>query len=244
MAADSAGALYILAPCQLSNMEKGPSCLTKLSVDGKTVVWRNNLGARAGLMAVDPNGNVYLSLPSSIAKLGIDGSTVIWFSSITTVGDLKVDTTGRAFVLSGSSVVRLSTTGTIDATFSTPLVPGTPAAIAVDATGSYILVTYRDYPSNRFALLGLAVLDHLHALVRNAECGYRRARGRRSGHLRHGYRWQADANSASTRTAEWSSRRPFPPGRSPDPRTKKRPAILAIDAAGNAYITSYTAIRN
>lgn len=41
IAADGSGDLYVLFLCSLA--DNAPSCLTKLSADGKTVVWQNTL---------------------------------------------------------------------------------------------------------------------------------------------------------------------------------------------------------
>ena len=60
IATDSSGALYILSICQVD-----VSCVTKLSADGTTILWQNNLGVLSedDAMAVDPSGGVYV-IPS------------------------------------------------------------------------------------------------------------------------------------------------------------------------------------
>jgi len=143
--ADNSGALYILSLCATG----ASSCLTKLSADGATIVWQKTLAftTDATAMAVDPNGGVYLSVPNgntlAVEKLGLDGS-VLWTTQ-GAGGLIAVDATGRVFAAGlpcGDSpglracVIRLNTSGAIDATF--PNMPLSPTALAVDPTGSYI----------------------------------------------------------------------------------------------------------
>ena len=159
--ADGSGAAYILSPCT------GGSCVTKLSADGKTILWQYSLGFAAGQIAVDPGGDVYV-VPASpvsaspeispvfIEKLNVDGSGVAWKTQIGTMESpagrspiaLAIDATGRALVASngplnsslyvGPYVVRLSAAGAVEATLLG--LPGPPAAIAADPTGSQIVV--------------------------------------------------------------------------------------------------------
>jgi hypothetical protein len=157
IAADGSGDLYVLSFCSLAY--NAPSCLTKLSADGKTVVWQNTLTFTDGGIAVDPIGNVYLVAPGATAQSGAveklssaDGS-VVWTTQVSGAGTgsgITVDATGRVFlgIATCSSscppagvtwlIVRLNTAGSIDTTF--PSVPITPTALAVDPTGSYIAV--------------------------------------------------------------------------------------------------------
>ena len=80
IAADSAGELFILG---CPGTAPSPSCVTKLSADGKTILWQITLGFPAA-MAVDPSGAVYLvsatfDEPTAfVEKLSADGSTVLW----------------------------------------------------------------------------------------------------------------------------------------------------------------------
>lgn len=151
MAADNSGALYILMSCPANY--PSPYCLTKLSADGKTIIWQNNLGF-AGPMAVDPNGDVFVAgweeFDVFVEKLSADGTSVVWktllLATNQTVGqnsgiNLAVDSTGRVFLtcdaLNGGEVVRLNAAGAIDFILHVPIVPD---AIAVDPTGSDVVV--------------------------------------------------------------------------------------------------------
>ena len=151
MAVDNSGALYILMSCPANY--PSPYCLTKLSADGKTIVWQNNLGF-AGPMAVDPHGDVFVAgweeFDVFVEKLSADGTSVVWKTQLagtypTTGTDsgisLAVDSTGRVFLTcdagNGGEVVRLNAAGGIDLTLHVPIVPD---AIAVDPTGSDVVV--------------------------------------------------------------------------------------------------------
>jgi uncharacterized protein (TIGR03437 family) len=157
IATDSTGALYILSACAYIFVN-APSCVTKVSADGKSILWQTNLGFIAA-MAVDPNGGVYLvpeppelatsePLDVFVEKLSADGSSVLWQTQVGTSTSnfgvaVAVDSTGRAFVgtadASGAYMVRLNPAGAMDYT-STLNLPGSPAGIAVDATGSHVIV--------------------------------------------------------------------------------------------------------
>jgi len=149
---DSSGALYSLAAC--SDAVLPPFCVTKLSADGMTILWQNNLGFEACCMAVDPSGGVYvipLSQPGDtstyVAKLSAHGTGLAWkapvgsFLTLAGGGILAVDSQGRVYVAgvhdaaSGTGgVVRLNAAGT--AVDYTAQVRGIPGAIAVDGTGT------------------------------------------------------------------------------------------------------------
>src|ERR1019366_8830212 len=103
IATDKSGALYILSTFPESRGST-PSWVTKLSSDGKTMLWQNKLGFAVSTMAVDPNGGVYvtpLSLAGDtsifVAKLSADGTGVAWK---TPVGFLAA---GRLPVLTADS---------------------------------------------------------------------------------------------------------------------------------------------
>jgi uncharacterized protein (TIGR03437 family) len=150
---DSSGALYSLAAC--SDAVLAPYCVTKLSADGTTVLWRNNVGSvEAFGMAVDPTGGVYvipLSQPGDasiyVAKLSATGTGLAWKAAVgsflTVAGGLSLaaDSQGRVYVAgvhdeaSGTGgVVRLNAAGTV--VDYTAQVTGTPGAVAVDGTGA------------------------------------------------------------------------------------------------------------
>jgi uncharacterized protein (TIGR03437 family) len=269
IAADASGALYVLSQCAQSETGNGPSCLNKYAADGKTLVWQNSLGVFISALAVDPNGGVYLSIPSSsaagasnaIEKLGADGKTVLWNTPISGGGNLAVDATGRVFTFGASAgsasspavygVIRLNTAGTIDATFpNLPATNGIPAGIAVDPTGSNILVAY-DYqtflesfemnPVDRFARIGpddatwltfatpLAALAPAIAVAPNGDAVIYGTdlNGNRS-------LQRIDPSGAVVFT------NPVPSETEPATSNAEAPASLALDAAGNAYITGYT----
>jgi uncharacterized protein (TIGR03437 family) len=158
IAADGTGALYMLFSCTNSGLS--PSCVIKLTADGKTIVWQNALGFTASAMAVDPRGGVYVTSYSAygessqvfVEKLTADGTSVAWRtqigsdlspSSTNRLFVLAVDSTGRAFAggydeaSGGGYVVRLNAAGAVDYTTS---VTGGPSAIAVDPTGSSVVV--------------------------------------------------------------------------------------------------------
>lgn len=150
---DSSGALYVLAVC--SDAVLAPYCVTKLSADGTTILWRNNVGSvEAFGMAVDPSGGVYvipLSQPGDtsiyVAKLSATGTGLAWqaavgsFLTLARGAILAADSQGRVYVAgahdaaSGTGgVVRLNAAGT--AVDYTAPVTGIPGAIAVDGTGA------------------------------------------------------------------------------------------------------------
>ena len=158
IAADGTGALYMLVSCTNSGLS--PSCVIKLTADGKTIVWQNALGFTASAMAVDPHGGVFVTAYSPdgesshvfVEKLTADGTSVSWRtqigsdlspSSTNRLFSLAVDSTGRAFAAgydeaSGEGyVVRLNAAGAVDYTTS---VTGGPSVIAVDPMGSSVVV--------------------------------------------------------------------------------------------------------
>jgi hypothetical protein len=153
IAADSTGALYTMMSCPAN--EAPTYCVTKLSADGATILWQNHLGF-AGAMAVDPTGGVYVAGDPNaqfsslvvVEKLNADGSGVAWQTVLNgtqangAVVSLAVDSTGRAFVTclnagGGGEVVRVNASGGIDFVLKVPIVPG---AIAVDPTGADVVV--------------------------------------------------------------------------------------------------------
>ncbi|MGA2184710.1 MAG: hypothetical protein ABSH47_16950 [Bryobacteraceae bacterium] len=164
IATDSSGALYILSsfpsPGVLPPANPTPSWVTKLSADGKTMLWQNQLGFAANTMAVDPNGGVYVmpvSLPGDtsiyVAKLGTDGTGIAWKTPVGFILPdgwqpmLAVDSSGRAYVAgendvanSEADVVRLNAAGT--AVDYTAHVAGQPNSIAVDGSGAAFITGY------------------------------------------------------------------------------------------------------
>jgi uncharacterized protein (TIGR03437 family) len=257
MAADSTGALYTMMPCPAN--EASTYCVTKLSADGATILWQNNLGF-AGPMAVDPNGGVYVAGSTAsngtlviVEKLSADGSSAAWQTVLNgtidapgTVIGLAVDSTGRAFVtcdaVVGGEVVRLNASGAIDFVLHVPIVP---AAIAVDPTGADVVVaagaglarlapdgvTWLDIALPQPLLppfLALAVAANGDAVVygRGPESTWILQRVDPGGNVLFS---NAIPGSNGPISPSWAG--------------------LALDAAGNAYITSYSgsalfAVRN
>src|ERR1022692_1241711 len=147
---DSSGALYIASapPGGWSNY------VTKLSSDGKTILWQHQFGFWVIAMAVDPSGGVYvipMSMPGDtstyVAKLSADGTGIAWetpvgFIAPSALGGqrppvIAADSQGRAYVAASNdaandqaNVVRLNAAGT--AVDYTTQVKGTVAGIAVD----------------------------------------------------------------------------------------------------------------
>jgi uncharacterized protein (TIGR03437 family) len=152
IATDSSGSLYILSGSTSSTV-------TKLSADGKTILWQNQLGFVASVMAVDPGGGVYV-IPVSqlgaasgdtsvyVAKLGAGGTGLAWTTSAgftpMSVPVLAADSQGRAyvaaqyitnnFITQAADVVRLNAAGSgVDYTAQ---VMGIPSSIAVSQSGA------------------------------------------------------------------------------------------------------------
>lgn len=151
IAVEGSGAIYILSSFPIS-ADTPPSSVTKLSSDGKTILWQNQLAFAVTAMAVDPNGGVYVtpisltdgSITIAVAKLGADGSGVSWTSpalplEFGSVPALVGDLNGRAylavFLPSGQGqVVRLNPAGSAF-DYTTPIA-GLPTSIAVDGSGN------------------------------------------------------------------------------------------------------------
>jgi uncharacterized protein (TIGR03437 family) len=162
IAADRSGALYILSTFPESRGST-PSWVTKLSADGKTMLWQNKLGFAVSTMAVDPNGGVYVT-PLSLAgdtslfvtKLSADGTGVAWKTPVgflVAAGLLPVlaaDSLGRAYVAGNriyvagnyapanntADLVRLNAAGS--AVDYTVPVQGIPTSMTVGAKGALV----------------------------------------------------------------------------------------------------------
>ena len=109
IATDGSGALYVLSQC--ATVAPFSSCVTKLSADGKTILWQNNLGflvdSASNLpgMAVDPKGGVYV-IPEwqvgdtsyYVAKLNSGGTGLAWNTPVAMLPTaLAADSQGRAY---------------------------------------------------------------------------------------------------------------------------------------------------
>ncbi len=153
IATDSSGSLYILSNTLVSNVAS--STVTKLSADGKTLLWQNQLGFAASAMAVDPNGGVYVvpvrqqtDTSAYVAKLSAGGMGLAWKTSVGFLPQsppaLAADSQGRVylaaqyavnnFITRTADVVRLKADGT--AIDYTAQVMGTPTSIALDQSGA------------------------------------------------------------------------------------------------------------
>jgi uncharacterized protein (TIGR03437 family) len=161
IATDRSGALYILSAVR-SASPPPPSLVTKLSADGKTILWQNNPGFAVQTMAVDPNGGVYVipawpgDLTSTfVAKLSAGGKGVAWKTPVGSIlgsgAVVAADSNGRAYVAGvcttnsqtdpGSlmaCVVRLNAAGS--AVDYTAQVKGSAASLAVDGSGAAFVV--------------------------------------------------------------------------------------------------------
>src|SRR5579862_5704517 len=101
IATDGSGALYILSGGSSSSV-------TKLSADGRTVLWKNQLGFVASAMAVDPNGGVYVTPVAGsgnnvyVAKLAAGGTGLTWKTSAGFIPmsppALAADSQGRGYL--------------------------------------------------------------------------------------------------------------------------------------------------
>jgi uncharacterized protein (TIGR03437 family) len=254
IATDGAGALYILSLCSIPAPSTLPFCVTKLSPDGKTILWQNNLGFTAAAMAVDPNGGVYVipaspagatagqAYPVFVEKLTADGSAVLWQTQIGNLAvlppvyspSLAVDSTGRAFVAgsvgSGGEVVRLNPAGAIDATFSN--VPGAPAEIAVDPTGADVAVVFWETSASAYGLARLEPDNATWAVPSPPLEPFP-----------FGLAVAANGDvvaNGSYRTGAWYVERIDPSGNIVFATTVPgESAGLALDASGNTYITGF-----
>lgn len=143
---DSSGNLYILMSCTGGLDGSGPAaCMTKLSADGKTILWQTVLGY-PNSVAVGTDGSIYLVAGAEFnlvaQKLASDGTTVDWTTTLGPIQDssgMAVDSTGRMFVALDGEVVRLNAAGAVDATFTN--LPIGSAQLAVDPAGSTVVVT-------------------------------------------------------------------------------------------------------
>jgi uncharacterized protein (TIGR03437 family) len=155
IATDSSGALYLLSnSCQVTGAPIS-SCVTKLSADGKTILWQNTLGFPIGYdataMAVDPNGGVYVipeyappDLNVYVAKLGANGAGIAWKTAVAVNlanPSISSDSLGRTYVagaigpaVATSAIIRLNAAGS--AVDYTAQVTGYVTSVAADETGA------------------------------------------------------------------------------------------------------------
>ena len=172
IATDSSGSLYILS-------YSTSSTVTKLSADGKTILWQNQLGFVASAMAVDPNGGVYVipvrqpgDASVYVAKLGASGTGLAWTTPAgflpMSVPVLAADSQDRAYVAAlyttnnfttqTADVVRLNAAGSgVDYTTQ---MSGIPTSIAVDQSGAaFVVGTETDAQGANTGFLGRVAPD-------------------------------------------------------------------------------------
>jgi uncharacterized protein (TIGR03437 family) len=174
IATDSSGAVYILSsfpsPGVLPPANPTPSWITKLSADGRTILWQNQFGFAANTMAVDPNGGVYV-IPVSlsgdtsifVARLGPAGTGIAWKTPVGLAPSegwqplLAADSSGRAYVVGfdttawEADVVRMNAAG--NAVDYTAQVAGQPNSIAVDSSGAAYVTGYGNFGNSFLARL-------------------------------------------------------------------------------------------
>jgi uncharacterized protein (TIGR03437 family) len=153
LATDNSGAIYILTNALQSNIAS--STVTKLTPDGKTILWQNQLDSAASAMTVDPNGGVYVvpvrqqsDSTAYVAKLSSIGTGLAWKTSVgfrpQSQPAIAADSQGRVylaaqyavnnFITTSAYVARLNSSGSaID--FTTQIM-GTPISIALDPSGA------------------------------------------------------------------------------------------------------------
>jgi uncharacterized protein (TIGR03437 family) len=152
LATDSSGAAYFLTNTLQSNVVL--STVTKLSSDGKTILWQNRLGFGVSAMTVDPNGGVYVvpmrqqsDTTGYVSKLSTTGTGLAWTTSLGFLPQgppaMAADSQGRVylaaqyvinFITPSAYVVRINASGSaID--FTTTIL-GTPISIALDPSGA------------------------------------------------------------------------------------------------------------
>jgi len=268
IATDGSGALYILSVIS-GNSPSSPSTfrVTKLSADGKTILWENDLGFATDRMAVDPSGGVYVLSSISglaplvppapslfVAKLTADGGGIAWKTPVPNLPQyvpepvLAVDSQGRAYVAGESdasnvvgAVVRLKAEGSgIDYIAK---VAGYPTAIAVDASGgafvagspasygvsnTFLARLAPDGSAGFYSTLPAAIFGIAVAVDPQGNAVIYSGTGNEGGVLQ-----RFDSTGAVTLS------RPGPKSLSP---------TLAVDTAGNIYVTgstqSLTPVRN
>ena len=156
LTADTSGAIYFLRSTVQSNVAS--STVTKLTPDGKTLLWQNQLGFAASAITVDPNGGVYVvpvrqqsETTAYVAKLSPTGTGLLWKTSVGFLPQsppvIAADSQGRVylaaqfavnnFITRSAYVVRFNAAGS--AIEFTTQIMGTPTSIALDPSGAAYL---------------------------------------------------------------------------------------------------------
>jgi uncharacterized protein (TIGR03437 family) len=173
---DNSGAAYFLTSTLQSNIAL--STVTKLSPDGKTLLWQNQLSFSVSAMTVDPNGGVYVvplrqqsDTTGYVSKLSSNGTGLAWTTSLGFLPQgppaMAADSQGRVYlavqyainyITPAAYVVRLNASGSaID--FTTSIV-GTPISIALDPSGAaYIAGTTINTQGSNVSFLAKIVSD-------------------------------------------------------------------------------------
>lgn len=150
MATDSSGAIYLLRAETNPGVDGLHSSVTKLSADGKLILWTYQFQTEVSRMAVDPSGGVYVTPirgdgAVTVAKLDARGSGIAWTSPTLIPPPqpsfplLAVDAKGRAYTSLGTKLVRLSADGS--AIEYSIMAAGAIYSIAADATGAAFVTT-------------------------------------------------------------------------------------------------------
>src|ERR1700722_17933465 len=158
MATDGSGAIFLLRAETTPGVNGVHCSVTKLSADGKSILWTDELPSEVSGMAVDPSGGVYVTPirgdgAVTVAKLEATGSGIVWTSPILIPPPqldfplLAVDAKGRAYTTLGANLVRLSADGS--AIEYSVTAAGTIYSIAADAAGAAFVTT--DSLLTRFA---------------------------------------------------------------------------------------------
>jgi uncharacterized protein (TIGR03437 family) len=153
LATDSSGAIYLLTNILQANVIS--STVSKVTPDGKTLLWRNQLGFAASAMTVDPNGGVYVvparqqsDTTAYVEKLSTTGTGVAWKASVgflpQSLPAIAADAQGRVylaaqyavenFITRSAYAIRLNASGS--AIDFTTQITGTPTSMALDPSGA------------------------------------------------------------------------------------------------------------
>ena len=175
IATDNSGALYMLA-AGAGCSSQATSCVIKLSADGKSVLWENDLTVAVATMAVDPSGGVYI-VPSRtgadtsiyVEKLSATGAGVMWkiplgVSISTDIPDqwilLAADSQGRSYVATTADltyagiVVRINAAGS--AVDYTATLTGLLGSVAVDNAGGIFVAGVNSFSDTTVFLTHVA----------------------------------------------------------------------------------------
>lgn len=152
IATDGSGAIYLLRAEATPGVNGLRSSVSKLSADGRSILWTNRLPTEVSRMAIDSSGGVYVTPirgdgAVTVAKLDATGSGIAWTSPTLIPPPqfefplLAVDAKGRTYISVGAKLVRLSADGSAIEYSVTSA--GTIYSIAADATGAAFATTDR-----------------------------------------------------------------------------------------------------